>query len=164
MYTIEDLKVLEKQEEILQFNHFDNETALELGLKTIEIAKEYDREVSVSIIREADELIVFCYYMNSKKEKNTRYMLAKRKAARECGHNSFYPYVENRINGKWQDICDGENGALACSGAYPIRVNNEWTYTLMVSGLHEGKDFELVLRGISEYLNKEIPVFSKKVV
>ena len=53
--------------------------------------------------------------------------------------------------------------ALA-GGAFPICVGHKWVATLLVSGLHEGKDHELIIRALSRYLNIAVPEFVKALV
>lgn len=98
---------------------------------------------------------------NGKTEKNLMYMNGKRKCALECGHSSLYGAVKNIVTGKNSmsnsDIC-------YAGGAFPIRVQREWKYTICVSGLHEGKDHELIVRALSHMLQKEMTPFPYRMI
>ncbi|MDR6724403.1 uncharacterized protein (UPF0303 family) [Paenibacillus amylolyticus] len=48
---------------------------------------------------------------------------------------------------------------IPTGGAFPICVHDEWFATLALSGLHEGRDHELVVRALSIALQKKIPMF-----
>lgn len=161
-YEDSDLEILYKQEEILQFDSFDSQTALDLGKCLIELAKEYDREIAVQIVREADEAVIFQYMMDSKSARNLEIMARKRKTALASQHASAVSAIELRKTGKRPPYLTEEMAAAA--GAFPIRVNQKWVATLLVSGLHEGKDHELIIRSLSRYLQVSCPDFVKALV
>lgn len=161
-YEDKDLAVLIEQEELLQFKSFDSKTAFELGNILIDLAQQYDREIAVQIVREADETVIFQYLMDSKTAWNLDIMARKRKTALACGHASVFAAIEMRKNGK-MPVYYKEGMALA-GGAFPICVDHKWVATLLVSGLHEGKDHELIIRALSRYLNADVPEFVKALV
>ena len=158
-YTPECLEALRQQEDILQYERFGSAEALALGNITAKLALSYDRGVGVRITRERDGLDLFRYMMDDKAERNLGFMEAKRQAALESGHCSLWPYVEHAINGAWQELIDAAPDVLSCGGAFPIRAGGEWAATIAVSGLHEGKDHELVVRALSEALGRSVPPF-----
>lgn len=161
-YDENDLSILRKQEERLQFESFGSKQALELGKIIIEIAHEYDREVAVQIVREADEATIFQYLMDSKSARNLDFMARKRKVALACQHSSVYAAIEMKKIGRRPDYL--EAGLSAAGGAFPIRVSGKWVATLLISGLHEGKDHELCVRALSKYLQVEYPDFPKALI
>lgn len=155
----EYLDILKVQEEQLQFKKFGSTEALTLGNAVAELAWEYDRGISVAIVREQDDMILFSYSMDDKKKRNLDFMQAKRRAAKLSGHCSLWPYVEHELTGRWQEIIDQVPEILPVGGAFPIRAENNWVATLMISGLHEGKDHELAVRSLSSVLGVEVPEF-----
>lgn len=163
-YTPYCLEVLQDQETQLQYMEFGSKEALELGNIIAELTNEYDREVGIRITRESDNLVLFQYMMDEKSERNIAFMEGKRKSALVCGHSSLWPYVENKLNGKWQELFVKGSGYGTSGGAFPIRVNGEWVATASVSGLHEGKDHELLIRAISRQLEKEVRMFPAAAV
>ena len=161
-YDENDLEVLKKQEEALQFEYFNSELALKLGQTVIELAKKMDREIAVQIIREADEAVIFQYLMDSKSARNLEFMARKRKVALACQHSSVYAAIDMKRLGKRPDYL--EEGLSAAGGAFPLRVCGQWVATLLVSGLHEGKDHELIVRSLSKFLNVQVPDFKKALI
>lgn len=163
-YDESDLAALEQQEETLRFSDFRSVDALALGNEVVRYAGEYDREVGIRIVRESDETVLFQYMMDSKDERNVGYMEGKRAAAKKCGHSSLWAYVDHAVHGAWQDMFDDIPRYMPCAGAFPIRVGNDWTATLMVSGLHEGQDHELIVRALGTILDVSVPEFTKMPV
>lgn len=163
-YEVCDLQVLEQQENALQFPSFHSADALALGNELIRIAGEYDREIAVRITRESDEAVLFQYLMDSKNNRNLQFMEGKRAAAKACGHTSLWAYVDHSLHGNWQDLFDNIPAFMPCAGAFPICVNGKWMATLMVSGLHEGQDHELIIRALSDCLHTDVPEFTKTAV
>lgn len=158
-YSPRCLEVLQCQEDILQYGSFGSKEALQLGAIAAELAVEYDRGVGIAIIRESDGLVIFQYMMDDKAPRNLNFMEGKRRAVLESGHSSLWPYVENAINGKWQDMMERKPYVLPSGGAFPIRANGEHVATISISGLHEGKDHELVVRALSKALEQSVPAF-----
>lgn len=160
-YSQDTMSFLLKQEEMLQFASFDYEDARRLADIVLDLQKQYDRQISLSVIDEEKNLEIVRIMQNGKTEKNLMYMNGKRKCALECGHSSLYGAVKNIVTGKNSmsnsDIC-------YAGGAFPIRVQREWKYTICVSGLHEGKDHELIVRALSHMLQKEMTPFPYRMI
>lgn len=163
-FTPKCLEVLSEQEKILQYSSFGAEEALKLGNIVADFAKEYDREIGVLITRESDELVLFQYMMESKAPRNVDFMEGKRRAALLTGHSSLWMVVDHTLNGNWNKEMQNVPYYCPSGGAFPIRVNNQWVATLSISGLHEGKDHELVVRALCKALNKTVPVFPSAAV
>ena len=158
-YTPECLDALAEQEELLQYEAFGSKEALELGNTIVELAKEYDREIAVSIFRESDGLVIFQYVMDSKAARNIGYMEGKRRAALSTGHSSVWMHVDHELNGKWSEEMANMPHFVPSGGAFPIRANGEWAATITLSGLREGRDHELVIRALSKVLDRQVPAF-----
>lgn len=153
--TKDTLTYLKKQEENLQFSSFDYEDAKRLADMILHLQKEYDRKISVSITDESENLEVVRILQNEKTERNVLYMNGKRNCALKCGHSSLFGAVENIL----KDVPElSDMNCCYTGGAFPIRVNGKWKFTVAVSGLHEGKDHELIVRAL--YAMKGIPVQS----
>ena len=158
VYDEEDLKMLEQQEKDLSLNEFSSEIAYEIGSIIKETALEYDLPVGIRITRESDGLAVFQYMMDAKKERNIEYMEGKRTTVKVTGHSSAWAYVKSRINA---DMPDGDY--LLSGGAFPLYVGGNLEAVVAVSGLHEGKDHELIVRSLEKYLNRKTVVFPKVI-
>ena len=163
-YEESDLRALEEQEQVLQYQAFHSADALALGNEVVRIAAEYGREIGVRIVRESDETVLFQYMMDSKDARNIDYMEGKRAAAKKCGHSSLWAHVDHTLHGTWQEMFSDMPAYLPCAGAFPIRAGGKWTATLTASGLHEGQDHELITRALGRVLGKEIPGFTKAPV
>ena len=164
VYTAESLKVIRQQEELLRYEHFGSAEALALGNAVAELALRYDRGVGIRITREADSLVLFQYMMDDKDPRNEIFMEGKRRASLATGHCSLWPYVEHELSGLWQELFDQMPDTLPCGGAFPIREGSRYVATLAVSGLHEGKDHELVVLGLCKALGKTAPAFLWRMV
>ena len=162
--TPQCLEVLEQQEAVLQFDKFGSREALTLGNIIAELAGGYDRGVSAAIIRELDGLTLFQFAMDDKAPRNDTFMLGKRKAALKSGHSSLWAYVKHALTGECEDLFARVPETLPFAGAFPIRVHGEWTATLTISGLHDGKDHELAILALSQVLNREVPAFPATAV
>ena len=150
VYGDNDLKVLEEQEKELSVSSFDNADALALGNVIAKTALEYDRGVSVKIDRVSDDLTLFQYMMEGKTAANLKYMDGKKKCVLDTGHSSAWAYVKNMITSEYEGWKKDGLHALS-GGAFPLYVNDELAYIIQVSGLHEGKDHELIVRSLSEW-------------
>ena len=49
-------------------------------------------------------------------------------------------------------------------GAFPFRINGEWKYTIAVSGLHEGKDHEIIVRALEIFTKRKTESFPYMMV
>lgn len=154
VYNENDLNVLEAQEKELSVSSFDNVDALALGNVIAKTALEYDRGVSVRIDRVNDDLTVFQYMMEGKTAANLKYMDGKKKCVLDTGHSSAWAYVKNMITSEYEGWKKDGLHALS-GGAFPLYVNDELAYVIQVSGLHEGKDHELIVRSLSEWQEKK---------
>lgn len=162
-YTKNDLLVLEKQEDALRYESFNNEDALKLGNKIIELQKEYDCGIALRIVREEDSLNLFQYVMQDKGARNFDYAEKKHKAILSYGHSSAWAYVAAHLDDKIVGYVKDAD-VLPSGGAFPIYTKEgKLVASVLVSGLHEGKDHELILRALSEILNIEYPEFSKVI-
>ncbi|MBQ2657665.1 MAG: Gfo/Idh/MocA family oxidoreductase [Erysipelotrichaceae bacterium] len=158
-YGEEDLKVLEQQERDLSLDGFSSQIAYEIGTVIKETALEYDLPVGIRITREMDGLAVFQYMMDAKKESNINYMEGKRASVKETGHSSAWAYVKSKADPGFA----AKEGCLLSGGAFPFYVDGQLEAIVAVSGLHEGKDHELIVRSLERYLNRKTVVFPKVI-
>lgn len=160
-YTYDEntLSLLEKEEEDLVFENFSNSDAYRLGNEIVSLSHEYERGIAVTITREADECVVFQYLDDDKSQRNLDFALGKRRAALKAGHSSFYVYVEETLHHNHPKLAEDTRQYCLSGGAFPIRVNGEWKYTVSVSGLHEGEDHELAVRALYAMKKMKMPNF-----
>lgn len=178
--------VLLEQERVLRYERrFGADEALELGNAAAELARSYDRGVTVEITREEDGLVLFSWSMDDKSPRNARFAAGKRRAVALCGHASLMCFVEHELTGAYDDCfparrgpCAGapRSGAAApkipdicpSGGAFPIRIGDAWVATLAISGLHNGQDHELGVRALCAALGltygKDVPIYAHPAI
>ncbi len=155
-FSEEDLALLEREEQAHVVDSFGAVDALELGNLIAKLALEYDRGVSIRIVREADGVALFQYVMDDKGERNLAFGEMKRAATIKSGHSSAWTYVNAKL---------GRAGEAMSGGSFPLYgKNGELIATVSVSGLHEGKDHELIVRALSQWDGKATEVFVKGLI
>ena len=155
----EAIAVLEMQEEILQFSHFTNEDAWELGCIIAAEAKRKHFPVAVSI-RLNNGFTVFQYASDGTNLNNENWMARKVNTVKTLEHSSLHTYMmlqksEENL-GDW--FLDSKKFA-ACGGGFPVRIEEVGVIgTIVVSGLDHVSDHELIVKCVSRYLHiDEVP-------
>jgi uncharacterized protein (UPF0303 family) len=157
--------VLLEQEELLCYKGaFRASEAFDLGNAVVRASRAFDHGVSVSIVRESDDLVMFQWVANDCDARNLLFASGKRAAARKAGHASPWAQLEAAAEGAdvaavWANVPD----EVPACGAFPIRANGEWTATLCVSGLSDGLDHEVIVRGLERALGVEAPRWEASV-
>ena len=153
MMLEESVKVLTMQEEILQFSHFTNEDAWELGSYMVEEAARNDLPVAVSI-RLNNGYTVFQYGLSGTNCSNELWMKRKENTVRMMEMSSLRLYMLLKL--KQETLEDrGLNGKdyVARGGAFPIRVEGVGVIgSVIVSGLDHMADHDFAVACISQYL------------
>lgn len=155
----EVMKLLELQEEILQFTHFTNADAWELGNMIVAEAKRRGLSVAVSI-RLNSGMTVFQYLFDGKTLTNERWILRKFNTVRETETSSLYLYTKLEKTGRTMaDIYMDENEYANSGGGFPIRVEEVGVIgAIIVSGLNHVADHDLIIKCLSKYLHTdEVP-------
>lgn len=158
--TVDELiAMLEMQEEILQFSHFTNEDAWELGNLIVMEAKRRSLPVAVSI-RLNNGYVVFQYASNRTNMDNESWMARKFNTVRRLEQSSLRAYMllrkaEETLEERFMDPKD----YAACGGGFPIRVEEVGVIGgVIVSGLDHVSDHDLVVKCVSRYLHiDEVP-------
>jgi uncharacterized protein (UPF0303 family) len=152
------LEVLAEQEAKLRYpagTSFGAIEALELGSTIASFAEDYDLGYVIDITRETDGYTLFRWGADGKRQANYDYSAGKRAASLRLGHCSLWGWTEAQLNGTESELFS--QGDMPVAGAFPIWVGDERVATLAVSGLHEGLDHELLVRGLSEVLGVIVP-------
>lgn len=158
--TIDELiAMLEMQEEILQFSHFTNEDAWELGNIIVSEAKRRSRSVAVSI-RLNSGFVVFQYAANGTNLHNENWIRRKFNTVRTLEQSSLHAYMMLRKSEETLEewFLDSKEYA-ACGGGFPIRVEEVGVIgSIIVSGLDHVSDHDLIVKCVSRYLHvDEVP-------
>ncbi len=159
-YDESDLEILKKQQEILQYESFSNNDALILGNELVRQAESFKGKLAITIVRASDDLILFQHIMETKTHAHEGYMNGKRNCLKLTGNSSAYCYVEDRISKKYASL-HGNKDYVLSAGSFPISVNGQLFGYVTVSGMHEGKDHEVIIKALEKILNKKAPDFYK---
>ncbi len=159
----EVLNVLKMQEEILQFTHFTNNDAWELGKLMVEEARK--RELSVAImIRRANGLTVFRHMMDGTTLDNIEWMNRKFNTVMrtETSTLEFYMYLQNSGNTMETKFMD-EMKYASVGGGFPVRIEDAGVIgAICVSGLNHVQDHDFIIKCLSRYLHMdEVPRLKK---
>ena len=150
------LKTLLDQEESLQFDTFTNESALQIGMLIIKIAKEEVKK-GIAVHIEVDEYPLFTHYMEGTSADNLYWVNAKKNVVKKYGNSSLY------IGEKFKDqgttfheatkLSDKEYQAEG--GSFPLILQGQGRIgSITVSGLTGEEDHALAVEGIKRYLGK----------
>lgn len=163
----EELIALRCQEDLLVYDRpFASDEALALGLAVAKLAPCYERGFSVAVVRDADDLVMFEWAATGQGPRNARFMDAKRAASRLAGCSGLRIWLEHEREGRWQELFDALErdsaagaylSVLPVEGSFPICERDEASTsrrvaTLTVSGLHDGQDHEVMVRGLCDAL------------
>lgn len=158
--TIEELiAVLEMQEEILQFSHFTNEDAWELG--NLLVAESKRRRLSVAVsIRLNNGYTLFQYAADGTNLHNEHWMARKQNTVKTLEKSSLHSYMLLRKNEESLEdwLLDPREYAVV-GGGFPIRVEEVGVIgSILVSGMDHVSDHDLIVKCISRYLHiDEVP-------
>jgi uncharacterized protein (UPF0303 family) len=155
----EAIKVLEMQEEILQFTHFTNDDAWELGNIIVQAAKKLDVSIATSI-RLNNGYIVFQHGFTGTNLLNEKWMDRKFNTVKMAEKSSLYTYMKlSQKDETFKDWGLDPNDYAACGGGFPIRIEEVGVIgVVIISGLDHVSDHDLLIKCISKYLHvDEIP-------
>lgn len=140
---MDEVLTLEKK---LRFDKFDNQDALVIGQKIIDLIKVRKlKPVRIRIVYEGD--IVFQYLMPGKK--SVEWLDRKQNTVERYQHSSYYVFLDQQEN-----HCYDENDPhiAICGGGFPIIVNNQICGCIIVSGLRHDEDHQLIIDVLEDYL------------
>lgn len=153
------LSVLIEQEGLLCYQErFRATEAFELGGAVERVSRTFEHGVSVTIVRESDDVAMFQWVADDCDGRNILFAQGKRAAARKAGHASPWAQLVAAADGAdpasvWANVPD----EVPACGAFPIRVGEEWVATLCVSGLSDGLDHEVIVRALEQVLGTKVP-------
>ena len=141
------------QEAELQFQRFDNDTALGLGQALVAAAREAGLAVTVDICRGEQQL--FHAALAGTAADNDAWIERKNRVVRRFGHSSFYVGLLLGLEGtsiEEKFLIDPTLYA-AHGGAFPVMVRHVGMVgTVTVSGLPQAEDHRLVVTVLREFL------------
>lgn len=158
--TVEELlAVLEMQEDVLQFSHFTNRDAWELGTLIVGEAMKRNFPVAVSI-RLNNGYTVFQHGCDGTNPDHERWLTRKYNTVKVKEMSTLRAYTWLQAHG--QTLADWYMDPAeyaACGGGFPIRVEEVGVIgVISVSGLEHVANHDLIVKCISRYLHvDEIP-------
>ena len=148
------LAAIARQEQALQFDAFTNDTALQLGLKVIELAREKKQAVAVDITRNGS--VLFYHGMHGTSSDHADWIRRKSNLVNRTGHSSFYIHTEVKNSGGDIDAIPtlDPREYAAHGGSFPLTIRGTGAVgTITVSGLPGFEDHALVVAALKSYLN-----------
>jgi uncharacterized protein (UPF0303 family) len=164
IFSRDDIEMLRQQENLLRFSAFGSADALAIGQILARLSAEYPEQLAVVITREADQTVIFQYVMDEKKQRNLNFAAGKRNAVLASGHSSLLTLAEACEGNIPDALLKEDEVIIPVGGAFPVFVDGVHTATIAVSGLHEGKDHEIIVRALAEYLNIDLPAYKGYLV
>jgi uncharacterized protein (UPF0303 family) len=154
------LGALLKQEDLLQFGDFSNDTAIAVGLRIVDTARKERKGVTIDIRRHGQQL--FHCALPGTSADNDAWVRRKVRVVNRFGHSSYYMGVYFKSQGttiEEKALLDPTRYA-AHGGAFPVIVKGAGVVgTITVSGLPQEEDHRLVVRILAEYLDiPEVPL------
>jgi uncharacterized protein (UPF0303 family) len=150
------LDTIRRQEQALQFASFDNDAALAIGNRIVEMAKADKVAVTVDITVNRNPL--FFHAMAGTSPNNVDWIRRKSNLVNRTGHASFFVHTEAVNAGRDYDnlpTFDSRDYA-AHGGSFPIVVKGTGQIgTITVSGLAGVDDHAMVVRALKWYLKAD---------
>lgn len=152
----ETLERLLSQEEVLQFDRFNNEDALQIGLLIVKIAKEEIKK-GVAVHIEFDDCPLFTHYMEGTSAGNLYWVSTKKNVVKKYDHSSLYIGEMYKDQGTAFFAATGlsDQEYQAEGGSFPLILRGQGRKgTVTVSGLTGEEDHALAVEGIKRYLGR----------
>ncbi len=150
------LDTIRRQEQALQFTSFDNDAALAIGNRIVEMARTDKVAVTVDITVNRNPL--FFHAMAGTSPNNVDWIRRKSNLVNRTGHASFFVHTEAVNAGRDYDnlpTFDTRDYA-AHGGSFPIVVKGTGQIgTITVSGLAGVDDHAMVVRALKWYLKAD---------
>lgn len=153
----EMIEIIQHQEKSLQFDVFNEEVALKLGLACIEEAEEMKVPVSVEITMNGSTL--FYYRSEGTSEHNRDWLRRKTNAVNKLDMSSLqlYYYLIDANRQLKEDMYLDPMDYAACGGGFPIRIKGVGLVgSICFSALPHIEDHEFVVKVLSKFLNVTI--------
>lgn len=151
---VELLAALAQQENALQFTTFSSDTALALGLKVIELARQKQKSITVQI--SVNGKLLFQHAMQGSTADQADWIRRKSNVVLRFGRSSYAVGCDYRQRGvafDQQKHLPPEEYA-AFGGAFPILLRGSGMIgTAAVSGLRQAEDHALLVEALQAVLN-----------
>ncbi|MDR1374714.1 MAG: heme-binding protein [Treponema sp.] len=147
------IALVKKQEELLQFPHFNRRDAWDLG--NIFVAEILNKNLELAVsIRLLSGMVLFQYAPEGTGLNNEHWMTRKFNLVRDKEQSSLLTLLiwkEKKESVLQQGLDPGKY--VACGGGFPIRIKNSGVAgAALVSGLPHLTDHDMLVEGIGRYL------------
>ncbi len=149
------LRELLQQEENLQFTHFNEDTAWEIGRWLVDHAVDQNLPITIDIRR--GEHQIFHASRPGTSADNDAWVMRKVRLVNRTGHSSFYWSRLLASEGKTieETLLLPESEYAPHGGCFPIIIKGSGMIgTITVSGLPQEEDHKLVILALKHYLEK----------
>ncbi|NHZ35200.1 heme-degrading domain-containing protein [Massilia sp. CCM 8692] len=147
------LAMLVRQERLLQFDVFNSDIALEIGLRLVRAARARNQAITVDITRHGQRL--FYHAMNGTPADHAHWIWRKSNLVKRTGHSSYHVHTQVTVGGgsiHAIPTLDPRQFA-ALGGAFPLTIRGSGVAgTITVAGLPGAEDHALVVGVLREYL------------
>lgn len=150
------LDTIKRQEDALQFTSFDNNAALTIGNKIVEMAKADKVAVTVDVSVNRNPL--FFHAMVGTSPNNADWIRRKSNLVNRTGHASFFMHTQAVERGQdFNNLPTFDSKDFAAhGGSFPIVVKGTGQIgTITVSGLAGVDDHAMVVRALKWYLKAD---------
>ena len=151
-------EIIAKQEEILRYETFTRQMALELGLKILELAKaEYKQSAAIQIIE--DGVVIFAYKMPGTDAENDWWMGKKLSTSRLTGTSSLRACVDSYAGLREPEWNERIGNFAACGGCFPVfrKDGKKPVHYVLVSGMEHQDDHQIMADAMAWQLGLDIP-------
>jgi uncharacterized protein (UPF0303 family) len=152
----EELNILKKQEESLEFEYFDHKLAYRLGTFMVEYAEKHDITIAVSI-RSNDGSIIFQYLPDGTNLLNQKWMERKFNTVKWMERSSLMTTFAWEENGDTVENhgLNPEDFAI-CGGGVPIRIKGTKAVigAVIASNLYHVDDHRFVITCLKEFMGR----------
>lgn len=136
------MNVLE-QEQTYRFDTFNNEMAYQFGEAVVTMVKEQGlKPVRIRVVYNGD--IVYQYLMEGKA--GVEWLDRKQRTVEASNHASMYVAQHTED----YPALTFEDGYAPCGGGFPLIVNNKVKGSLIISGLADYEDHDLIIAAIKK--------------
>ncbi|HEX8613003.1 MAG TPA: heme-degrading domain-containing protein [Telluria sp.] len=147
------LAMLVRQEQLLQFESFNSDIALEIGLRLVRAARAANQAITVDITRHEQRL--FYHAMNGTPADHAHWIWRKSNLVKRTGHSSYHAHTQVLMSGgsiHAIPTLDPRQFA-ALGGSFPLTIRGSGVAgTITVAGLPGAEDHALVVRVLRDYL------------
>lgn len=154
------MEIIKKQEELLQFDHFNTDDAWELGCFIVNEMKERNICLTVAI-RKLNGKVVFQYAPDGTTSSNINWMQKKFNTVSYLEKSSLLAGLDLISKGETLAVHGLKSSEyVGCGGGFPIRVKGTGiVMVLTVSELPHVEDHGFIVDCLAKYLNVEVPVY-----